>query len=597
MIPASLEAFQTILIIDTEYVAYGSDQVRVYPRAEIQRWHELPFPTGPDVLAVVFNAAAESGFLHVLGVGMPVHWLDLMVENRALRNVCLPKRMLREFEKRHPEMLFPNRNLSLLKTAEVFGVEGGDAGAKDAARELIVSRVWEQGDPEVWRKIVEYCAEDVRLTAQLFTKMVPHLELRPALIRGRYAAEHGRMTQRGIPVDMESYERLQRDYQRVLDGYRVQVDPERVRLTPKGKVSQRWLPKKLATIGALETHACTPKGRPSTKAQYLAETAERYQDDELRAIAQWMELLTTFPESKEGRLRLSPLGKDGRIRYHQFAFATHTGRALGLGKEALMQLPAWMRGLVQPKPGEVLLQADYAAQEVAIAAGLSRDEHLRAAYEAGDPYRQIAVLSGVLTAETEAEQARKVRRLFKSLVLGRFYGMSLLSFRRRSGIPYTQAARVWQFFDRRFTKFSDWQARTVARAQRQGWIRTRYGWKAQVYSSTKVTTLLNWSIQAAGADVLRLATILLVEAGFEVLTTCHDSLLLSVPEEQVEAGQAELVRVMQGAGEIAVGIPIRVDVQVVKPGERLLTADTRQMWERVMSLLGGTRPNQGSTIH
>ena len=79
-------------------------------------------------------------------------------------------------------------------------------------------------------------------------------------------------------------------------------------------------------------------------------------------------------------LRISPLGDDGRIRYHQFAFSTHTGRSLGLGREALMQLSAWMRGLIQPQPGEVLLSADYSAQEIAVAAGLSGDPQLRDAY-------------------------------------------------------------------------------------------------------------------------------------------------------------------------------------------------------------------------
>jgi DNA polymerase I-like protein with 3'-5' exonuclease and polymerase domains len=393
------------------------------------------------------------------------------------------------------------------------------------------------------------------------------------------------MTARGIPVDTETYARLQDGYQRVLQGYRHDVDPDGQRLTPKGRVSQRWLPQKLQAIGALATHPRTPSGRPSTKARALAETAERYDDADLQRVAQWAELLATFPERKEGGLRLSPLGRDGRIRYHQFAFATHTGRSLGLGKEALMQLPAWMRGLIQPRAGEVVLAADYAAQEVAVAAGLSEDQHLRTAYEAGDPYRQIALLSGVWNDETSEGQARRIRRLFKSLVLGKLYGMALPTFRRRSGVPHAQAARVWQFFDRRFSRCLDWQARTVAQAQKRGWIRTRYGWKALVYSSTRTTALLNWLIQSTAADILRLATILMAEAGFMSLTTVHDSVLVSVPEGEEEARGAALVEIMQEASTVAVGIPMRVDLQIIRPGERLLTADTWPMWERVMGLL------------
>jgi hypothetical protein len=49
-----------------------------------------------------------------------------------------------------------------------------------------------------------------------------------------------------------------------------------------------------------------------------------------------------------------------------------------------------------------------------------------------------------------------------------------------------------------------------------------------------------------------------------------------------------LRELMAEAGEIAVGIPIRVDVQIVRPGERLLTSETGLMWSKIMGLLGGT---------
>jgi hypothetical protein len=206
MIPTRLSDFHAIYIVDTEYVAtagepydpvalgimaYGSEAVRVYRRDDLLQWDALPFPTGPDVLTVCYNAAAEAGFLHVLGLDMAVHWVDLMAESRAQRNVCIPRRQLAMFEKRHPEVFRPNRDISLLETAALFGVEGGDAGVKDAGRDLILSRAWASGDVQVWQQIEDYCRSDVLLTARLLAKMEPHLDLRAALIRGRYAAEHG----------------------------------------------------------------------------------------------------------------------------------------------------------------------------------------------------------------------------------------------------------------------------------------------------------------------------------------------------------------------------------------------------------------------
>ena len=59
----------------------------------------------------------------------------------------------------------------------------------------------------------------------------------------------------------------------------------------------------------------------------------------------------------------------------------------------------------------------------------------------------------------------------------------------------------------------------------------------------------------------------------------------SIAEDDVEEQGTALARVMSEAADIAVGIPIRVDLQVVRPGERLLTAETRPMWDNIMELL------------
>jgi DNA polymerase I-like protein with 3'-5' exonuclease and polymerase domains len=205
---------------------------------------------------------------------------------------------------------------------------------------------------------------------------------------------------------------------------------------------------------------------------------------------------------------------------------------------------------------------------------------MREAYEAGDPYLAMARQAGV--DEGELKQARA---MYKSLVLGRMFGMGMTTFRKRSGVSYTQAVRAWQFFDREFAKFRYWQKQIAAQARRRGWITTRYGWKARVYPSTPDTSLMNWAIQAGAGDVLRVAVLLLAEEGIDILMTMHDAVLVSCREGEEERVSAEVVRIMRDASAIAVKLPIRVDVQTVKPGERMLTADTAVEWERVMRLL------------
>jgi hypothetical protein len=229
-------------------------------------------------------------------------------------------------------VLAPNRELSLLRTLEWYGILDGNADEKELVRHLIISRAWEKGSPEVWQRILHYCADDVRLTAQLFAKMEPQIPLQAALIRGRYVAEQGRMFQRGIPVDGAVLQQLRQQYREVLRQYRGWVDPDGRRLTPKGRVRKVWLAAKVAELQAEAFHPQTPKGAWSAKVRALQGTAEQYEDRELRDIAQWVEMLALFPEGKDGTLRISPMGCDQRVAITNFHLIPIRGALWDRGK-------------------------------------------------------------------------------------------------------------------------------------------------------------------------------------------------------------------------------------------------------------------------
>jgi len=255
-----------------------------------------------------------------------------------------------------------------------------------------------------------------------------------------------------------------------------------------------------------------------------------------------------------------------------------------------------MRGLLQPGPGEALLYADFVAQEILIAARLAGDRNLEAMYHSGDIYLSMAREAGAVTDEMPPEHVRRVRGYFKVLVLGRLYGMSFATFQWKSGLAQSQAVRIWQFFERHFARFLAWQAKQEALARRRGWVRTRYGWTARVYDSTKRGTLLNWLVQAGGADVLRAATLRLAGHGFEVLTTVHDALLVSVPDAEAECVAPQVARLMEEAALQVIGGRMRVDIQVVRSGERLLTDEMRKIWDQVMQALDGGTKEGGDVV-
>jgi hypothetical protein len=73
--------------------------------------------------------------------------------------------------------------------------------------------------------------------------------------------------------------------------------------------------------------------------------------------------------------------------------------------------------------------------------------------------------------------------------------------------------------------------------------------------------------------------------GFDVLAVAYDAMLVSVPEAGAEVLIAELQGIVEEAAEISTGIRIRVGCQTIRPGERFLTEETRQEWEKVMQAL------------
>ena len=150
---------------------------------------------------------------------------------------------------------------------------------------------------------------------------------------------------------------------------------------------------------------------------------EREDDAELVELAGMVGAKKLLPERKAGEgLRFRLWGRMGASGMTCLRLARIRGEALGRvtklscrwwpGCEALSVLPRVKFWCIWTLKGK----------EVAIAAALSKDEELRRAYESGDVYTAIARMAGAITAHTSEEEARRVRRTYKVLTLGRNTG-------------------------------------------------------------------------------------------------------------------------------------------------------------------------------
>ena len=82
----------------------------------------------------------------------------------------------------------------------------------------------------------------------------------------------------------------------------------------------------------------------------------------------------------------------------------------------------WLRGLIKPPPGYAIAYLDWKQQEFGIAAALSGDEAMLAAYQSGDPYLAFAKQAGAVPADATKETHGTQRDLFKQSVLATQYG-------------------------------------------------------------------------------------------------------------------------------------------------------------------------------
>ena len=162
-------------------------------RLWITKGAKCPLPSGPEYLYVGYFASAEWNCFLSLGWGLPARIIDLYPEYRRMTNGAVG---------------YTTRSgYGLLAAAEAFGVATMDANHKTDMRELIMS-----GGPwstEEQTDILEYCAHDVTITANLFRQMWPkiatdQLALTQALLRGRYTVAVAKMEFSGTPVDTEA---------------------------------------------------------------------------------------------------------------------------------------------------------------------------------------------------------------------------------------------------------------------------------------------------------------------------------------------------------------------------------------------------------
>jgi hypothetical protein len=282
-----------------------------------------------------------------------------------------------------------------------------------------------------------------------------------------------------------------------------------------------------------------------------------------------------------------PIGRDGRNRPSLFPFGTATGR--NAHSKSPYNAHAGMRSFMLFPPDTIGFYLDWRTQEVGVAAALSGDQALIDDYLSGDVYHALARLCG-LTDDLDPihwkQNNRPQRDRMKPLQLGINYGMGVPSLARGLDRHPLIASEIIERHKRRHPIFWKWRADAALTAMLEREMRSVDGWPLYITTSPNQRTLYNFPMQSGGADMLRLATVRLCEAGIVPIMLIHDGILF---EETDREKVKHAIEIMRSAGrDVCNGLEIGVDIdQMLVAGARYRDKRemAKKMWNTIMSAL------------
>ena len=118
------------------------------------------------------------------------------------------------------------------------------------------------------------------------------------------------------------------------------------------------------------------------------------------------------------------IGKDGRVRPYFNIYRAQSSRSQPSATAFLFLKSAWMRSLVQPKPGKAICTIDYKSQEFLIDSIEYGDMNGINAYRSGDVYFFFAKKTGAVPKDAVRVDYEEIRNKFKSTVLGLQFKMT-----------------------------------------------------------------------------------------------------------------------------------------------------------------------------
>jgi len=572
-----LQDFKEVWCVDYEYQAPQGEPVvpicmvgrEYHSGKQLEIWQdellalkEPPYNIGEDSLFVAYYVPAEMSCHLALGWDLPVNLLDLFVEfkneTNGLRGAFAPK------------------GKSLLDALAWHDLPFIDAADKKAMRDLAMrGGPWTDQERE---DLLAYCDTDVVALPRLLDKMLAYIDMPRALLRGRYMKVMSRMEYAGVPLDQQSLELLKKHWVSVQEHLIQKVDQDYgVYEGPHFKFN---LFNDYLVRNNIGPWPRTPSGILKSDDETFRDMAKIF--PQLYPLKELRYMLSQM------KLSALPVGADGRNRFAPRPFASVTGRNQPSTSENIFGPSTWVRSLIKPRPGYGLAYLDWSQQEFGIAAALSGDVKMMEAYHSkeGDPYITVAIQAGAVPEGASKFGYEAIREQYKQCCLGMNYGMGerLLAHNIQMPLPYARA--LIADHKAAFKSFWKWIGGVLDYATLYARLWTTFGWTLRVGPDARIPALQNFLMQANAAEMLRLAAIMVSEAGIKVVATVHDALLIEAPLEALEKDVETAQELMEEASAVVLkGFRERTDATIVRYPDRYSDGRGEKLWREIMKLV------------
>jgi hypothetical protein len=590
-----------VWVLDSEYQSVDAGiqhphclcAIDLISRERVEVWLEpgtpCPFLMTSDELFILWAADADILTFIAMGWPVPLNVIDPRVEWMRIDNGGNQYKPTGE-KKGH----------SLLDAARALGVKAIPDSVKKYWRDIAI-----RGGPFTEEEkigLIRYCRSDVDCTVRVLLALWDLIELADpliyaqALIRGRYMAAAARCYATAIPLKMPSVKRLIRYAGPARLGL-IQAKSDVFPVYKNDTFNFKLFAAFLQHHKRLARWPRTPTNRLSTTDETFEAMNEEWPlAGELHRFRIFLDKLKTFD---------LPIGTDGRNRVDLWAFgqlASRNNTAKGGG--FIFAQHSVFRHLIAPPKGRALIAVDWSAQELRIAAYLSRDPKLIAIVESGrDPYIELAITVGLAPSGDDEKTNPEARAIGKIIQLAMLYGAGPGLIASATGMTINQARAFLKKQREVFHVFFSWSDRKARRAVACKPLSTKLGWtlrfRAETSTRSPERTGRNFCVQGTGADLMRLVMIRLTEAGKAVCAAIHDGFLIECADIEVETTLEFVMATMDESAVDLIGVPIPIKHKIFRGAEGYRD-ETKpkavELFETVMRLVDEAETQAGTRV-